>query len=72
MIDVLHPSETDLDHSKHQAIGNGGSHSEGAVGQRDQDAEEAAWLESIESDELESVHMPQKGTLVMDIRSLRA
>lgn len=75
MIDVLHPSHPD---SNQNTQHNGSAQayrvaSDEAPGNEEEqeDAEEAAWLESIQSAGLDTVQVPQRGTLAMDLSMLR-
>lgn len=75
MIDVLHPSHPD---SSQNAQHNGSPHAyqvandqEPGNEQEQEDAEEAAWLESIQSAGLDTVQVPQRGTLAMNLSMLR-
>jgi hypothetical protein len=70
MIDVLHPNDAAIDHSidhsnEHLTEENRDDNASGP------DAEEAAWLESIQSASVAQVKMPEKGTFVMDVGQLR-
>ncbi|KAK4506345.1 hypothetical protein PRZ48_000075 [Zasmidium cellare] len=75
MIDVLHPSHPDYS----QNVNHNGSTQTPHVSQDEtpdneedqEDAEEAAWLESIQSEGLDTVQVPQRGTLAMDLSMLR-
>jgi hypothetical protein len=83
MIDILHPSQSELDcgltdHHHHNHNHNANPTYE-PIDQGDklassedaEDAEAAAWLESIQSEQLDAIQLPQGGTLVMDIGLLR-
>ncbi|CAK3953291.1 hypothetical protein MYCGRDRAFT_98544 [Lecanosticta acicola] len=79
MIDVLHPSHDDWHHnpttmSNHDPQYQPDSTHNGADNNEDgeeQEAGEAAWLESIQSAGLGQVQAPQRGTLAMDMGVLR-
>lgn len=80
MIDVVHPSQLRLSQAENRmddghADSPDSSTSDYPEPQQDvedaEDPEEAAWLESIESAQLDTVQVPQRGTLVMDISLLR-
>lgn len=75
MIDVLHPSHPDYNPNVNHNGSAQGTHiaqdetPDDEEGQ--EDAEEAAWLESIQSAGLDTVQVPQRGTLAMGLSMLR-
>ncbi|KXT12785.1 hypothetical protein AC579_1806 [Pseudocercospora musae] len=83
MIDVLHPSQSDLhcaqvlggnrsyrtDPTEHSAGYQESQHSRAQP--ETEDFEEVAWLESVQSAQLDTIQMPKSGTLTMDIGLLR-
>lgn len=67
MIDVLHPSTSDVNH-------HSGSKTQPSRIEDDGDDEEAAWLQSVQAagaNDLTAVQGLQSGDLVMDISQLR-
>lgn len=71
MIDVLHPSHPDSNHNDPAHANHIAKDESPDDGEAKQDAEEAAWLESIQSAGLDTVQVPQRGTLAMDLGMLR-
>lgn len=78
MIDVLHPSQNDWDHHDSNMNSYDASHqtdvhnSRQGDAEEEQDPEEAAWFESVQSAGLGQVQVPQqRGGLVMDMGVLR-
>ncbi|KXT07309.1 hypothetical protein AC578_445 [Pseudocercospora eumusae] len=83
MIDVVHPSQSDLhygmllgghrsylrDPVEHSAAYQHSQH--GRAQPETEDSEEAAWLESVQSAQLDTIQMPESGTLTIDIGLLR-
>lgn len=82
MIDVLHPSQSELDYAHRNTSNrdtleqpandfNLADRSEREAKEHAEDPDEAAWLESIQSAQLDSVQIPKRGALVLDISLLR-
>lgn len=83
MIDVLHPSQSDLDYGmvlggdrryRDESIGPSAAYQDQQHSQAPQETEdfdEAAWLESVQSAQLDTIQMPKSGALTMDIGLLR-
>ena len=70
MIDVSHPSHPDANRD----FSNSNppvKHEDARDDQAQEDADEIAWLESIQSAGLDTVRRPQHGTLATDIGTLR-
>ena len=77
MIDVSHPSAAHLghhfastNHNRHNHV-DPKTHDASQASQEVEDAEEAAWLQSIQSAGVTEVKGLQSGTLAMDIAQLR-
>ncbi|KAF7190288.1 hypothetical protein HII31_08619 [Pseudocercospora fuligena] len=83
MIDVLHPSQSDLDYGtvlggdrsyRDDPVEHSTAYQDSQTSQAQpetEDSEEAAWLESVQSAHLDTIQMPKSGTLTMDIGLLR-
>lgn len=80
MIDVHHPDAAELgDHAGSQRFPrakndsqSGEPNEESNEGEdEEEDEEEAAWLQSVQEDNLTDVHGMQTGGLVMDVNQLR-
>lgn len=71
MIDVLHPSHVDLNDNLASSNHRHPSRASRVGNEADMDAEEAAWLESIEAAGIGDVQLAHKGALVMDVGLLR-
>jgi hypothetical protein len=70
MIDVLHPTNASIEHANEH--GNEQQpEDDGDDSGSEPDAEEQAWLESIQSASVTTVQLPQQGTFVMNVGQLR-
>ena len=75
MIDIVHPSQADLnqglsDTAKQTRHQSNNPFVEPAQDEDEDDSEEAAWLQGLEEEGMK-IQVPQRGTLVMDITLLR-
>lgn len=74
MIDVVHPDASQVASAAqhhHTDAAEHREHSSATAEQGAEDAEEAAWLESIGAADLAVVRDTRPGNLVMDVRLLR-